>query len=367
VKKKIYVVLLALLAFASCKNSKQFSISGKIEHPGNIKKVLLYETDQLVDSSFLNEKNEFKFIHSTPGPNFYTLTIEDKNFLVIARNGYELKFSTDYADTSNAYKIEGSGSEESEKIREFNTLSTKYSKVYQQIQEQYSSLVSANPRAKDSLYNALMPLFQKNVDAFSAEALKFAQENKDNLAGFYAVGTIDPIKHEGQLIHYADEIKSKFPDNHAVQTFVKNMEAMKPVSIGQQAPDFELPTPDGKLVKLSDLRGKYLLLDFWASWCAPCRAENPDILKQYNAYKDKGFTILGVSLDDNKQAWIKAIKDDKLAWTHVSELKKWSGKITSTYRVEGIPASFLLDPKGKIVAKNLRGQELKDFLDKALR
>jgi len=368
VKKIIYVIVaVAFMATVtiSCKNSKQFTINGKIDHAGTIKKVLLYETDQLVDSAFLNEKSEFKFIRTSPESNFYSIAIEGKTFLVVAKNGDELDFSTDYTDASNTYKIDGS--EESEKIRQFNIISAKYGKIFQQINDQYSTLRSEKPAAKDSLYNIFFPLFQKNMDAFSVETLKFGEENKGDLAGFYAITTLDQFKYEPQLIKFADEIKDKYPGNEAVQSFIKKMMAIKPVSVGQKAPDFQLPTPDGKMVKLSDMKGKYVLLDFWASWCAPCRAENPNVVKRYNEFKDKGFSIISVSLDDNKQAWEKAIKDDKLAWTHVSELKKWDGKVTETYKVDGIPASFLLDPDGKIVAKNLRGDDLKNFLAQNLK
>jgi peroxiredoxin len=365
VKKTIYLAAVVLMALASCKNSKQFSIDGKVENAGTIKKVLLYETDQLVDSAFLNEKSEFKFTRSSPGPNFYSLAIEGKTFLVIARNGDELEFSTDYTDTTNDYTIKGN--EESEKVREFNIVGTKYSKIFQQIQDQYGASVTANPAKNDSIRNAFLPVFKKNLDAFAEETIKFAEENTDNLAGFYAITSITDPKYEPQLIHFADAIKSKYPDNETVQSFLKRMEGIKPVSVGQKAPDFELPTPDGKLVKLSDQKGKYLLLDFWASWCAPCRAENPNIVKRYNEFKDKGFNILSVSLDDDKQAWTQAIKADNLAWTHVSELKKWDGQITNTYKVDGIPASFLLDPDGKIIAKNLTGDDLNDFLSKTLK
>jgi peroxiredoxin len=127
-------------------------------------------------------------------------------------------------------------------------------------------------------------------------------------------------------------------------------------------PEFKQNDVNGKLVSLSSFRGKYLLVDFWASWCGPCRAENPNVVKAYNQYKDKNFTILSVSLDQDKSKWLEAIKKDGLTWTHVSDLKYWNNAVAVQFGIQSIPASFILDPNGKIIAKDLRGDALDSFL-----
>lgn len=139
------------------------------------------------------------------------------------------------------------------------------------------------------------------------------------------------------------------------------------VQIGKTAPEFTLPDTAGVDVSLSDFRGKYVLLDFWASWCPPCRRENPNVVKAYQDYKDKNFTIIGISLDNHKAKWLKAIQDDHLTWTHVSDLKYWDSEIPALYGVRGIPANVLLDPDGVIIAKNITGEELHARLKEHIR
>ena len=158
-------------------------------------------------------------------------------------------------------------------------------------------------------------------------------------------------------------LQARYPTHPLVKERMNNI--VYSTSVGSIAPDLEFPNPDGKIIKLSDLRGKYVLIDFWASWCGPCRKENPNVVAMYHKYKDKGFEIFSVSLDRDKAGWVGAIEKDRLVWpNHVSDLKSWSSEAAKIYGVRSIPATFFIDKDGRILAKDLRGAALDDMLKK---
>jgi thiol-disulfide isomerase/thioredoxin len=151
---------------------------------------------------------------------------------------------------------------------------------------------------------------------------------------------------------------------YAIKEYVANE---KLFGYGQEAPNFIQNDPSGQPVELKSFRGKYVLVDFWASWCGPCRKENPNVVEAYNHYKNKNFTILSVSLDRDKQKWLQAIAQDELSWTHVSDLGFWNNAVAKLYRIQSIPQNLLLDPDGKIIGKNLRGETLDNFLSQVIK
>jgi thiol-disulfide isomerase/thioredoxin len=183
-----------------------------------------------------------------------------------------------------------------------------------------------------------------------------------HLVALWATNFLPAEKEMASLEDIANRLAKARPNHPQVKQFVANLQRLQGVNEGAIAPEISLATPEGPNLALSSLRGKYVLIDFWASWCGPCRRENPTVVKTYAAYKDKGFEIYGVSLDQDREAWLKAIEKDQLVWKHVSDLKYWSSAGAQAYQVNSIPQTFLLDKEGRILAKGLRGAALDQYL-----
>ncbi len=266
------IISLSLFIF-SCKDSSNFTISGSITNPGSLKKVYLVQADttsySIVDSTNLGEDGKFKFKHPAPYGNLFKIRAGSSIFDLIAKNGDDITFSTNLSDTTHKYTI--AGSDDSEKIREFNKINDLYGGQMSKLVDEYRTKAQKLGHESDSLINIYRPQFETLLAKQSNEILAFANSNKNSLAGFYAVTALDQNKYEQQMIAYGDAIKDNFQDNPAVRRFERSMLEIKPVSIGQKAPDFIIGGIDGKPIKLSDYKGKYVMLDFWASWCGPCR------------------------------------------------------------------------------------------------
>jgi peroxiredoxin len=200
---------------------------------------------------------------------------------------------------------------------------------------------------------------EKNLDSL------FILANPGSYLSLLAVKDMGgPYSDPNELQPMFDKLSKEVQTSAGGVTYQQYLTGLKAVAVGAIAPDFEQPDTNGTPVKLSSFRGKYILVDFWASWCGPCRHENPNVVKAFNAYKGKNFTILSVSLDrpGKKDAWLKAIHTDGLAWNHVSDLKFWDNDAAKLYGVRAIPQNLLLDPNGKIIAKNLFGDDLENKL-----
>jgi len=259
------------------------------------------------------------------------------------------------------------GSKADIEFRKLQALEKPYSEKLDKLYTRYAE-------ARKNKDEAAMKSLEKIIDSTDSDAneriyASYVKKNPNSPLALFALQNwagydIDPVKVE-PVFNSLPAAARNLPSG---KSLAEKIAVAKKTGVGQLAMDFTQNDTSGAPVTLSSLRGKYLLVDFWASWCGPCRAENPNVVKAYEQYKDKGFSILSVSLDqpNAKEKWLKAIHDDGLRWTHVSDLQFWNNAVAKLYGIQAIPQNLLLDPQGKIIAKNLRGDALTQKLSEVL-
>jgi len=339
------------------------------KYEGN--KILLYHRATGYQDSAVIQDGEFVLTVNVNEPTRYFFYSDYERtrgvyvpYSILVTEPGTIKIGADVASFPNS-KV--SGSKETELYNSSAAVSSKaQKKIIEDLISKYGAELMSNPTpdTSDAKYKQLIEDYEKMSEANQkTEKERLRQFIKSNAASFAAVYLLEVYARTMELTEVETLYTALSPKHKATnssKSIANGLEARKVTAVGKIAPDFSQPDTLGTIVKLSDLRGKYVLVDFWASWCGPCRAENPNLVNTFNRYKDKGFTVLSVSLDQpgKKDAWLAAIHNDGLTWTHVSDLKFWKNEAAVLYGIKAIPANLLLDREGKIIAKNLRGDDL---------
>jgi thiol-disulfide isomerase/thioredoxin len=376
--RKMALFFLCATLLSSCR-VKTAEITGILENPRPREYIFFQELKSkellTVDSAIVSEDGSFDFKRKVKFPSFYLLKINQNNFLtMLIEPGEKIKM-TSHFDSLN-YPVAVIGSKGTKLLADYNkTLLKTINKI-----RKLSEIHDKNLGRPDFVYviDSLDNLAGGYLNEMNSYAKKYIDDNISSLVSLVALySQVAPnvyvLNFEKDLSYFKkvdSSLFQKYPVYEPVidlHNQVKEMIAYYdnkksvPQSSGEkmEAPEIILPSPEGDTIKLSSTRGSYVLLDFWASWCSPCRMESPNLLRAYNMYHARGFQIYQVSLDKTKDAWIKGIQDDKLEkWIHVSDVKYWNSVVVSLYKIESIPTNFLLDKEGRIIASNLRGDAL---------
>ena len=309
-------------------------------------------------------EGKFSLKGTALAPGIYQLKVDEGNqVLLFLDNKTHLQVAGDAKSLPATYTVKGS--KDAEVLRQLTQVMDGSKAKLEDLGKRYNA---AGQAGKTVEMKAIEKEYFRAQAASNARVKTVIRRNINTVASAFAVGA---FLNPDEDFAFADSVaaiqRKANPNSPFTKELTARLEPMRATAQGSPAPEINLPTPEGKKLALSSLHGQYVLLDFWASWCGPCRQENPNVVRAYQKFKDKGFTIYSVSLDQDRDKWLKAIQSDGLTWHHVSDLAGWNSAGGASYGVKSIPQSYLIDPQGRIIAKNLRGEALAAKLAEVLK
>lgn len=360
-KQSIFMLLLVAL-FASCTQQSGYKIKGKLATEAEGTVYLQQRVDgayvKLDSAELVNGK--FEMEGTVEGADAYYLIKGDRDRKLIFLDNSTFSVKADSTVLGDA-TIEGG---EAQTL--YNDYDLKYKRLYNYMVGEYYKARDEKDEAKKKVMNAKVDSLYEDVQLFQET---YVRDHPKSPVAAYLATQIQYGRNAEELGELINELDTALAYTQSYKYLADRVEALQKVAVGQVAPDFTQNDKDGHPITLSDVynANKLTLIDFWASWCGPCRAENPNVVKAYKKYHSKGFTVFGVSLDSNKDRWLKAIEDDGLTWQHVSDLKGWGNTFAREYSVNSIPSNFLINQNGEIVAANVRGDDLLSKLEEMLK